>query len=610
MIKGLFRFFGRLFGFLFGLLDMLRRTFFNVVFLLVVVLVVALIWRPALPLPDNAALVLRPAGALVEHARIEDPFELLRPGGAGVSQTALRNLLEAIAAARDDARINALVIETDGLVQGGLSKLAELRAAIEDFKTSGKPVFARGERFTQAQYYLASVADEVHLSADGFVLLRGLARYVTYFKNALDSLGVKVHVFRVGEYKSFSEPFTRADMSDEDRDNSRDLLAGLWNLFREDVAASRGLSADALDAYILDYGAALAAHDGDAAQAALAAGLVDRFSTRDEWNARLRERVGTSDDGDEFRGVGVARYLATIRAERPREAAQVAVLVAQGSIMDGSGTPGAVGGDTLAGLIKQVRDDERIKAMVLRIDSPGGSAWASELIRRELELTRAAGKPVVASMSSTAASGGYWIAAGADEIWAHPATLTGSIGIFALFPEFAEPLARLGVTVDGVATGPLAGAFDPRRPLDPLAAEALQLGIEHGYRRFIDTVASARAMSAADVERVAQGRVWTGEAASKLGLVDHLGGLEAAVAAAAARAGLERYEVVWPEARLSPRELLMQRFSELAGRVAGNPRASASALGVLLDTLQREAAALLEWNDPQHLYTHCLCEAP
>ncbi|HRP98017.1 MAG TPA: signal peptide peptidase SppA [Rhodocyclaceae bacterium] len=611
MIKGLFRFIGRLFGFLFVLVDVLRRTFFNLVFLLIVAVVVALLLRPALPLPQDSALVVRPAGVLVEQARIEDPFALLRPAGVGVGQTPLRDLLEAINAARDDARISALVIETDDFAQGGLSKLAELRAAIEAFKTSGKPVFARGERFTQPQYYLASAADEVHLSDDGFVLLRGLARYVTYFKNALDALGVKVHVFRVGEYKSFSEPFTRADMSDEDRDSSRDLLAGLWNLFREDVAASRGIALEALDAYVLDFGAALAASDGNGARAALDAGLVDRFSTRDEWTAWLKERVGVSDDGEDFRGISLARYLATIRAERPSAAAQVAVLVAQGSILDGSGTPGAVGGDTLARLIGQVRDDPRVKAVVLRIDSPGGSAWASELIRRELELTRKAGKPVVASMSSTAASGGYWIAAGADEIWAHPATLTGSIGIFAMFPEFAEPLSRMGVTVDGVATGPLAGAFDPRRPLEPLAAEALQLGIEHGYRRFIETVAHARDMSTADVERIAQGRVWTGQAADKLGLVDQLGGLDAAVAAAARRAGLERFEVVWPEAGLSARELLLRRFAELTDFVpSGRPVGADSSLGGLLEGLRRDAEALLEWNDPRHLYTHCLCEGP
>lgn len=611
MIRASFRFVGRLFRYLWVWLDAVRRTFFNLVFLLLVGIVIALIWRPAPELPDSAALVLKPSGALVEQTRLEEPLDLLRPGGARVSQTALHNLIEAVGAARDDARITGLVIETDGLARSGISKLSELRAAIETFKTSGKPVIARGERLDQGQYYLASVADEVHLSADGFVLLRGLARYSSYFGNALDSLGVKVHVFRVGEYKSFSEPFTRSNMSDADRDSTRDLLEGLWNMFRGDIAASRNVGLGPLDDYIMDYGAALAASGGNAADAALRAGLVDRFSTRDEWRGALRERFGVGDDGEDFRGVGVARYLAAIRAGRPAEVDHVAVLVAQGAIVDGTGTPGSVGGDTLARLIREAREDDKVRALVLRIDSPGGSAWASEVIRRELEVTRAAGKPVVASMSSTAASGGYWIAAGADEIWAHPATLTGSIGIFAMFPEFSEPLDRLGVTVDGVATSPLAGAFDPRRPLEPLAAEAMQIAIEHGYRRFLDTVAQGREMTTAEVELIAQGRVWTGEAASKLGLVDRLGSLDGAIAAAAERAGLRRYEVVWPEARLSPRDLLLRRLSDMTGVGAREaPPAADSSFGFVLRSLQQDAGGLLHWNDPQHVYAHCLCEGP
>lgn len=613
MIKGLFRFVGRLFYYVWCWLDAVRRTVFNLVFLVVIAAVIALIWRPTPELPGDSVLVLRPAGSLVEQARIEAPLELLSPSGRA-SQTSLGHLLEAVNSARDDVRIKALVLETDDLAVDGLSKISELRAAIEDFKLSGKPVLARGERFTQGQYYLASVADEVHMSPDGFVLLRGLARFVSYFKNALDSLGVKVHVFRVGEYKSFSEPFTRSDMSDQDRASTHDLLDGIWSVFRADISASRGIELVALDHYVMDYGAALAASAGDAAQAALAAGLIDQLSTRDEWRATLRQRFAAADDEDEgFGGVSVERYLADVR-HAPTADGRVAVLVAQGPILDGAGTPGSLGGDSFARLIREAREDDSIKALVIRIDSPGGSAWASELIRRELEVTRAAGKPVIASMSSTAASGGYWIAAGADEIWAHPLTLTGSIGIFAMFPEFSEPLERLGVTVDGVSTGPLAGAFDPRRPLEPLAAEAMQIAIDHGYRRFIDTVADARDMSAHDVDRVARGQVWTGEAASKLGLVDHLGGLDAAVAGAASRANLTQYDVVWPEVGLSPREILMRQFGDMLGQVLGVPAAapvhSSSSLGHMLGSLYRDAEALLHWNDPQHMYTHCLCAGP
>lgn len=614
----LFRFIGRLFGYLWRWLDAIRRTVFNLVLLLLIGVLVAVWWRPTPPMPGDVALVLRPSGALVEQIQLDDPISLLA-AGAGEPQTALRDLLDAVNAASDDDRIKALVLETDGLGQAGLSKLAELRAAIAHFKDSGKPVFARGEHFSQGQYYLASVADEVHVSPDGFVLLRGLARYVTYYKNALDKLGVDVHVFRVGEYKSFSEPFTRSDMSEEDRASSRDLLDGLWNVFREDVAASRELTPVALDGYILGYGDALAQANGNAARAAHDAGLVDRFSTRDEWRAYLSGKLGNADDGQSFRSVGVARYLADVRSTPAAVPHQVAVLVAQGAIVDGnSAAPGTVGGDSFAELIRNAREDDRIQALVVRIDSPGGSAWASEVIRRELEVTRRAGKPVVASMSSTAASGGYWIAAGAEEIWAHPATLTGSIGIFAMLPDVSQPFNRLGLSIDGVSTGPLAGALDPRRPLDPTMAQALQLGIEHGYRRFIETVANARGMTAEEVDHVARGRVWTGTAASQLGLVDGLGGLNEAVAAAAKRANLADYDVVWPTRGLSPRQLLMQQLSELAqwSGMAGpsveegtlRTASMARPFGQMLSAVERDISALLRWNDPQHAYAHCLCD--
>ena len=612
MIRGLFRFLFATLRLFVRTLDFVVRGLFYAMLIFSVGVLVALFFRPAPEIPEGAALLLRPTGSLVEQPVFERPLDLLAAGGAPAGQASLGDLLEAIRVAKDDARIKALIIETDELMAGGMSKLAELRAAILDFKASGKPVLARGERFTQGQYYLATVADELHLSPDGFVLLHGLSRYGTYFKEALDSLGVKVHVFRVGEYKSFSEPFTRKDMSEEDREASRDLLDGLWTMLRDDIAAARKLAPEVVEAHVQNYRDALAAAGGDSALAARNAGLVDRFSTRDEWRARLIERVGADGGGKDVRAVEIGEYLAVLRGARHAPAEQVAVLVAQGAIVDGREPAGVVGGDTFAELIRAAREDDQVKAVVVRIDSPGGSAWASEVVRRELELTREAGKPVIASMSSVAASGGYWIAAGADEIWAAPSTLTGSIGIFAMFPEFSEPLRRLGIGVDGVATAPLAGALDPRRPLSPAAADAMQLGIEHGYRRFLDVVGKARDMSAAEVDAVARGRVWTGKAAHELGLVDQLGGLEAAIAAAAMRAGISDYEVVWPTAGESLQQRLLRKltgFAEEFGIDAG-PAAKPSALVRLLAEVEAPAAALLRWNDPQHLYMHCLCEAP
>ena len=496
MIRGLFRFIFATLRLFVRTLDFVVRGLFYAMLVFGVGMIVAFFFRPEPDIPAGSALLLRPGGAIVEQAVFDGPLDLLGSGGTPAGQNVLADLLEAVRLARDDARISALVIETDQLLAGGFSKLGKL-------------------------------------------------------------------------------------------------------------------APEAIDAHANDYRDALAAAGGDGALAARNAGLVDRFSTRDEWRARLIERVGTKSHNGDPRMVDVDRYLAVARSKQPQHGEQVAVLVAQGAIVDGREPAGVVGGDTFAELIRAVRNDGQVKALVLRIDSPGGSAWASEVIRRELELTRKAGKPVIASMSSVAASGGYWIAAGADEIWAAPATLTGSIGIFAMFPEFSEPLQRLGINIDGVATAPLAGALDPRRPLSPAAAEAMQLGIEHGYRRFIDVVAKARDMKQGEVETVARGRVWLGAAASELGLVDQTGGLEAAVAAAAARAGLENYDVVWPEAGQSLQERLLRRLAGFAGQFGIElPQAAPSPLLRLLAEAQAPAAALLQWNDPQHQYLHCLCEAP
>ena len=612
MLRALLRFPLMLLRLLARTLDLFARSVFYLLVLAALGVVLSMWFHPAPSVPQGAALVLQPVGEIVEQTTLEPPLALLRPGGTGgtlAGQVALADLVEAVRAARDDKRIAALVLETDALVGAGFSKLAELRAAIADFKAAGKPVLARGERFTQHQYYLASAADEVHLSRDGFVLLRGLARYGLYFRQALDTLGIKVHVFRAGEYKSFAEPFTRNDMSAADRRASQALLDDLWAQLRDDIAASRKLAPAQLDAHVKGLRDALAAAGGDAAEAARVAGLIDRFSTPDEWRARLVELVGTLPGSDAPRRIDSADYLAVLAAEDSAAAAQVAVIVAQGAIVDGNESGGVVAGETFAALVRAAREDDDIKAVVIRIDSPGGSAWASEQIRRELELTRQAGKPVIASMSSVAASGGYWIAAGADEIWAAPATLTGSIGVFGLLPDFSAALQRLGVGVDGVATAPLAGALDPRRPLDRDAGEALQLTIDHGYRRFLDTVAQARKMSPAQVDVVARGRVWSGAAAQAQGLVDRLGGLHDAIEAAARRAGLSDYDVVWPAVEESMQHRLLRRLlGGEAGLAAALPGAGPAT--TLVGALHAVARDLARWNDPQHLYLHCLCAAP
>lgn len=592
-------------------IDGLRRLFLNLVFLLVLAVLLGA-WLASQPpaVPDGAALVLAPGGDLVEEAGVTSPLALLREG-SGHPETPMAELLEALAYARADSRIRALVIDTDKLQGGGMAKIQELRRSIAEFRAAGKPVYAWGARFDQAQYLLGSSAEEVAMAPDGHLLVRGFARYTTYFKGLLDKLGIQIHVFKVGTWKSFTEPYTRENMSEADRQATTELLDGAWGMYRQAVAESRKLAPEAVEHYVQAFKDLLAAAQGDSARMALDAKMVDVLLSKDEWKARLEERLGKAEDGKGYKRIDLSDYLAAVRAARPHPPAKVAVLVAQGAILDGEQPPGAVGGDSLARMIRAAREDDAVKALVLRIDSPGGSAFASEVIRRELERTRQAGKPVVASMSSVAASGGYWIATGADEIWADPGTITGSIGIFAMFPVLAEPLARLGLTVDGVETSRLAGALDPRRPLDPEAAEALQLAINHGYASFVRRVAEGRKMTPEAVEAVAEGRVWLGQEARERGLVDELGGFEQAVAAAARRAKLERFEVIRAEAELPVRERFLRHMLDGAAPWLPNQTpAPASPFAKVLAELQDKAGELLRWNDPNHVYAHCLCVAP
>ena len=607
MITGLFR----LLRLLWQGLNFTRRLIANALLVLVLLLLFGgyalFANKPAAPPPpEGAALFIRPQGAITEQLERASSFDLLMDAQGSMPGAALHEYIEAIDVAAGDSRITGLVLETGDIAGASLGRLAELRAAIERFRAAGKPVYAWGERFTQGQYFLASAADRVHVSPDGAVLLAGLARYQNYFKSALDKIGVKVHVFRVGSYKSFGEPFTRDDMSEEDRQSTLDLLTGLWGQMRQTVEKSRKLTPEALADYVQRYPDHLARTRGDAAQAALDAGLVDELLTRDQWQAQLRARFGAdADDPDSFRKVTPARYLAHAGKENA-SAPVIAVLTVQGTIIDGETQAGTTGGDTLAAQIRKARNDARVRALVLRIDSPGGSAFASELIRRELQLTRNAGKPVIASMSGTAASGGYWVASGADEIWALPSTLTGSIGIFALLPELVDTANHLGIHTDGVGTAPLAGLPDPLRPLPPDAQRSAQLMLEHGYRRFLEVVAEARKMSPREVDQVGQGRVWTGEAAHKLGLVDQLGTLPQAIAAAAARAGIAgEPQVRWEVPEPSLGEMLLSLLGELA---LTDARARPSLASTLLQQWRTELAALHTLNDPQNLYAHCFCD--
>ncbi len=604
-------------------IDGFRRVLVNAVFfgLLLGLAIAAFRGRPKVP--DGAALVLKPEGAIVEQLAGGDPIQrfVAESAGAGAAakETLLKDLLDAIRAAKDDKRIKALFLDTGDMSSAGMTKLRDLRAAIADFKKSGKKVVAYADGYLQAQYYLAAQADEVYLHPQGEVLLEGVGRWRNFYKEGLDRFGIEVHVFRVGEYKSAVEPFLRNDMSPEAKEMAREAYGDLWRDWLHDVAAVRKIEAKDITAVIEGFPDRLRAAGGDLAKLALETKMVDKLAPRDEVRQRMIELVGLDKEKKSFRQVGFRTYLAAKGGDRTGagSGSAVAVVVAKGDILDGTQPTGRIGGDSTGRLIRKAREDESVKALVLRVDSPGGSAFASEIIRRECELTRAAGKPVVVSMGSVAASGGYWISTASDEIWASPETITGSIGIFGMFPTVQKPLAKyLGVHTDGVGTTRFTDALRPDRPMDPGVADILQQSINHGYEDFLTRVAQARKMTRDQVDKIARGRIWSGEDAKGLGLVDQLGGLPQAVESAAKRAKLEKgYRVWYLEKEKSFREKVADMLATRAlgvARSAGwitHAPALSAALSVTnrLRALEAELRRLSEWNDPRGIYAHCLC---
>ncbi len=601
---------------LWRILDATVRGVVTLTLLALIVLVLVAVLSGRRPrVPDSTALVVAPAGFLVEQLA-GDPLEnaLWELTGRGTrAETLVRPILEAIDAAREDERVKVLVLELDRLAGGGLSKLQEIGAAIDGFRESGKTVVATADFYPQASYYLAARADEVWLHEEGLVLVPGYGSYRRYYKEALDRLSVDWHVFRVGEYKSAVEPYIRDDMSPEAREDRRVWLEGLWRGYAEDVERARGLAPRAVQDYAERFHEMLGEHGGDAAATALAAGLVDKVAPRDEVRARLVELVGEDESTGSFFQVGYGAYLDATERDEKKSDNKIAVVVASGTILDGEQLPGAIGGDSTGRLIRSAREDEEVKAVVLRVDSPGGSAFASEIIRREVELTREAGKPVVASMGSVAASGGYWISMSADEIWASPSTLTGSIGIYAMVPTFSRSLARLGVHSDGVGTAPLAGRLRPDLDLPEEAAEVLRQLMQKGYRDFITKAAEGRGRSEEEIDRIARGRVWIGSEALELGLVDRLGGLDEAVASAAALAGVgDDYRRRFVEPERSKAERLL---SWLVGWSARGGAAERPAVlferpeRFLAAALEQEVAGLASSADPVGVYAYCFCRA-
>jgi protease-4 len=606
---------GRFFRGVWRGLDTLRR-FLNLLLLLALIgIAIGALRQGAAPrVPDKAALVVRPSGNIVEQLSGEPLQRALDEAqGSGEPQTLLWDLTTAIRAAASDARIAALFIDTDDMDSTGQVKLEELAAAIRDFRKTGKKAVAYGSYYLQSQYYLAAQADEIYLDPFGFLLLDGYDRYRMFLKDVLDKLGVDMHLFRVGKFKSAAETYTRRDMSPEDRQESEAYLNALWRGYLQSVAAARAMQSDAVSQYASRYIDAVTAAGGDAAKVAKDSALITDLKTRQEVEQRLIELAGSDPSGKTYRQISVNDYLRATHADDKLrgKGAAVGVVVASGEILDGKQPPGYVGGESTSLLLRQARLDDEIRAVVLRVDSPGGSVLASEQIYREVRALKDAKKPVVVSMSDLAASGGYYIAAPADEILASANTITGSIGVFASIPTFNRTLAKIGVNVDGVGTTPLSGAVRLDRPLSEGVSRLLQSSVDHTYEQFLTRVASGRNKSHDAVDAIAQGRVWAGVDALPIGLVDRIGSYDDAVASAAKRAGLTgSFGVRRIEPELGwAQQLLLQLRSSAGNALAriGWGRSGIGGLAQHLQPLDREIARWSRLSEPHRVYAYCFC---
>jgi protease-4 len=595
-------------------IDGTRKLVLNLVFLLILYLVIIAVvdTEETLIIQPNTALLLQPFGDVVEqYSGTPLDYALQQATETSRTETRLRDLVEAVRRAKEDDRIVRLVIDPTYLRRIGLASLQELEAALADFKESGKPVVTLADSLEQSQYYLAALADEIWLNPKGFVWIDGFAAYRQFYKEGVDKLEVEVNLFRAGQYKSAMEPWIRNDMSPEAKEANLFWIGSLWQQYLEAVSRERGIPLVDLSRAINEFADRLEAVDGDFAEFALQLGLVDKLVSRPEANLALSQAGAEGDGSEGFRQVGFDNYLAlTDIQSRPASNQKVVVVVVEGDMVRGAQPQGIVGAITVSRKLRALAEDDSIKAVVVRVNSPGGDAFAAEKIRRELQALKEAGKTIVVSMGDVAASGGYWIAMGADEVWASPSTITGSIGVYGILPTFARPLEKIGIRSDGVGTTRLAGKLRIDRPLDDDLRRIFQRATERTYEDFIELVAGARKMEPEAVLEVAQGRVWSGIQAKERGLVDQTGTLRDATDAAARIAGLgSDYRIVYDERELTPLEAFL---IDITGSVMSRFGLASHRAGMLGNTLLERILGDLEFlarsNESLTIAAHCLCD--
>jgi len=609
---------GRIFRFLWAGVDGFRKVVHLLLMMTVFTALLAALGSGSTParVTDGSVLLLNPSGMLVHELQgSELDIELQRMSDEAAPETLVRDVVRALRHAAEDERIVAVRLDTESLDGGGLTKLQDIAAAMREFRESGKPIISYSRFYSQSDYFLAAQSDEVHLHDLGGVDISGLGRWRLYFAEALRKLDIDAHVFRVGEYKSFVEPYFRDSMSNEDRDSAEQWLGALWNEYQREVAEARGLEPGALDRYAENLTEALEAADGDLARVNLEAGLVDAIHNDETFSAHMEEQFGDEEDGD-YNRVSFADYLVTADREDPPyedDSNNVAVVTVAGTITDGSAPPGTAAGDSLAKLVRRAAEEDDIKALVLQVDSPGGSAFASEVISAAVSTVSKAGKPVVVSMSSVAASGGYYISAEADEIWAYPGTITGSIGVGTVLFTAPRLLDRLGLSEDGIGTTPLSEYTLVDRDLPDGARRQVDSLIGRIYDRFVGHVSKGRGLSFEEVDAIGRGRVWIGSDAASRSLVDQIGTVEDAIASAAALAGLE--EGKYGTLRLKRKRpffssldnLVRVRWAQIRHRLGfrSEPDRFMETVQQARQVINAELDRLARFNDPRGYYYLC-----
>jgi protease-4 len=589
-----------------------RKVFLNLLFLLFVYMLYLTFQPPEMfRLKPDSTLVIRPYGNVVEQFTTTALDRAIEEAtGQERSETRLRDMLEAIHRAAGDSDITQLVIDPNYLQSIGLASLNDLGHALEAFRSTGKPVIALAGYLRQNQYYLASLADEIWLNPNGTIWIDGYSSYRQFYREGLEKLEVEINLFRAGKFKSAMEPYIRDDMSEEAKEAGKFWLNDLWQQYIEAVAKNRGLILETLQESIDDMPNQIESMDGDFAQYALDLGLVDRLMTGPQARQELARRGTPDQAGDSYRAVGMQDYLDLTEVQKVYgNAKRIAIVVAEGDIVSGNHPAGRIGSVSTSEQLRRAARDENVAAVVVRINSSGGDAYATEVLRLELQQVRDAGKTVVISMGNVAASGGYWLAMAADEVWASPATITGSIGVYGMLPTFGATLEKIGVHTDGFGTTEMAGKLRIDMPLDSGIKRIFQASTERTYQQFINLVSQARGKTPEEIDEIAQGRVWSGAQAAELGLVDKTGTFQDAIKASARIAGLgDSYQIEWIEPEQSTLDKLYMDFmstavSKLNFSVSKPVSLPVSWLQAMLDDLQFIAAQQGRFT----VAAHCLC---